>query len=130
MSTEKKSTELKQRLFISKDDRITTYENNLVTLTLADGAVFEPLEPRRLFPVNRADEYITLLNTALFPLPKNTARSIGALTPTAASRSSTSATAIPTSACTTTEESVSVIPTITVTLSRISIPSTLTAKSF
>ena len=63
MSTEKKTTELKQRLFISGEDKITQYENNLVTLTLADGTVFEPLEPRRLFPVNRADEYITLLDS-------------------------------------------------------------------
>ena len=54
---------MKQRLFISGDDKITQYENNLVTLTLADGTVFEPLEPRRLFPVNRADEYITLLDS-------------------------------------------------------------------
>ena len=63
MSTEKKSIEMKQRLFISGDDKITQYENNLVTLILADGTVFEPLEPRRLFPVNRADEYITLLDS-------------------------------------------------------------------
>ena len=63
MSTEKKTTEIKQRLFVSGEDKITQYENNLVTLTLADGTVFEPLEPRRLFPVNRADEYITLLDS-------------------------------------------------------------------
>lgn len=63
MSTEKKSTQLKQRLFVSASDKITQYENNLVTLTLADGTVYEPLEPRCLFPVNRATEYITLLNT-------------------------------------------------------------------
>ena len=63
MSTEKKSTELKQRLFISREDKITAYENNLVTLTLADGTVYEPLEPRRLFPVNRASQYITLLDS-------------------------------------------------------------------
>ena len=62
MSTEKKVADVKERLFVSKDDRITAYENNLVTLTLSDGTVMEPLEPRRLFPVNRADEYITLLN--------------------------------------------------------------------
>ena len=63
MSTEKKSTELKQRLFISREDKITAYENNLVTLTLADGTKYEPLEPRRLFPVNRASQYITLLDS-------------------------------------------------------------------
>lgn len=62
MSTEKNAPEFKQRIFVSSEDRITPYENNLVTLTLADGTVFEPLEPRRLFPVNRPDEYITLLD--------------------------------------------------------------------
>ncbi|MBQ8409651.1 MAG: DUF1854 domain-containing protein [Clostridia bacterium] len=62
MSTENKAVEMKKRLFIGRDDRITAYENNLVTLTLSDGTVHEPLEPRRLFPVNRADEYITLLD--------------------------------------------------------------------
>lgn len=62
MSTENKTVEMKKRLFVSKDDKITQYENNLVTLTLSDGTVYEPLEPRRLFPVNRADEYITLLD--------------------------------------------------------------------
>jgi hypothetical protein len=38
-------------------------ENNLVNLTLADGTVYERLEPRRLFPVSRANTYITLLNS-------------------------------------------------------------------
>jgi hypothetical protein len=62
MSTENNKPALKERIFLSKEDKITPYENNLVTLTLADGTVHEPLEPRRLFPVNRANEYITLLN--------------------------------------------------------------------
>ncbi len=54
---------MKERIFITQKDRITPYENNLVTLTLENGDKFEALEPRRLFPVNRADEYITLLDS-------------------------------------------------------------------
>lgn len=50
------------RIFVTRGDSIEIYENNLVTLTLADGTKFEPLEPRRLFPVSRANEYITLLD--------------------------------------------------------------------
>lgn len=50
------------RIFVTRGDSIEIYENNLVTLTLADGTKFEPLEPRRLFPVSRASEYITLLD--------------------------------------------------------------------
>jgi hypothetical protein len=34
----------------------------LVKLTLKDGTVYENLEPRRLFPFNNPDMYITLLN--------------------------------------------------------------------
>lgn len=52
-----------ERIYVTKDDKITVYENNLVTLTLKDGTVYEALEPRRLFPVSRADTYITLLNS-------------------------------------------------------------------
>ena len=52
-----------ERIYVTKDDKITVYENNLVTLTLADGRKFDQLEPRRLFPVSRANEYITLLDT-------------------------------------------------------------------
>ena len=51
-----------EHVFLTKDDKISIFENNLVTLTLADGESFEALEPRRLFPVSRADEYITLLD--------------------------------------------------------------------
>ena len=51
-----------ERIYVTKDDKITVYENNLVTLTLKDGTVRESLEPRRLFPVSRADTYITLLD--------------------------------------------------------------------
>lgn len=57
-----KSTALKERIFLTSQDSIVKYENNLVTLTLSDGTVFEGLEPRRLFPINRENEYITLLD--------------------------------------------------------------------
>ncbi len=52
----------KTRLYLTKQDRITVYENNLVTVTLADGTVLKQLEPRRLFPVHYPDNYITLLD--------------------------------------------------------------------
>lgn len=52
----------KERIYVTKDDKIVIYENNLVTLTVKDGTVYEKLEPRRLFPVSRADSYITLLD--------------------------------------------------------------------
>ena len=51
-----------ERFYITKNDKITVDENNLVNLETADGRHFEKLEPRRLFPVSRADSYITLLN--------------------------------------------------------------------
>lgn len=52
-----------KRIYVSKDDKITVFENNLVDLALKDGTVFKKLEPRRLFPVSRADTYITLLDS-------------------------------------------------------------------
>lgn len=52
----------KERIFVGKNDKITRYENNLVTLTLQNGKIFEKLEPRRLFPVSRVDQYITLMD--------------------------------------------------------------------
>ncbi|MBE6650141.1 MAG: DUF1854 domain-containing protein [Ruminococcaceae bacterium] len=52
-----------ERIYITKEDKITASENNLVNLSLKDGESFENLEPRRLFPVNRPDEYITLLDS-------------------------------------------------------------------
>ena len=52
----------KERIFVGKSDKITRCENNLVTLTLENGAIFERLEPRRLFPISRADQYITLID--------------------------------------------------------------------
>ena len=56
-------THVKERIFVSEKDSVKQYENNLVTLTLASGETFESLEARRLFPVTRPDEYITMLNT-------------------------------------------------------------------
>ena len=53
---------MSERIYVTKDDKITVNENNLVNLTLQNGDVFEKLEPRRLFPVSRIDEYITLLD--------------------------------------------------------------------
>ena len=52
----------KERIFVGKNDKITRYENNLVTLTLENGVIFEKLEPRRLFPISRVDQYIILIN--------------------------------------------------------------------
>ena len=54
---------MKKRIYITSNDRITKDENNLVNVTLADGTEMKSLEPRRLFPVSRANEYITLLDT-------------------------------------------------------------------
>ena len=51
-----------ERIYVTAGDKITKHENNLVTLTAADGRIFEGLEPRRLFPVSSADTYITLLD--------------------------------------------------------------------
>ncbi len=56
------SNNLKERIYVTADDKITIFENNLVTLTHKSGEVYEALEPRRLFPVSRADSYITLLD--------------------------------------------------------------------
>lgn len=50
-----------ERIYVTKNDVITIYENNLVNLTVAGGKTYEGLEPRRLFPVSRQDNYITLL---------------------------------------------------------------------
>ena len=54
---------MSERIYVTINDKITVNENNLVNLTLQNGDVFEKLEPRRLFPVSRIDEYITLLDT-------------------------------------------------------------------
>ena len=54
---------MNERIYVTPKDKIEVNENNLVNLTLQNGRVFEKLEPRRLFPVSRIDEYITLLDT-------------------------------------------------------------------
>lgn len=51
-----------KRLYVGKNDTVTEYENNLVTLITASGDVYQSLEPRMLFPVSRLDEYICLLD--------------------------------------------------------------------
>ena len=51
------------RIFLTKDDKITCDENNLVNITCQNGTVFEHVEPRRLFPINNLHEYITMLDT-------------------------------------------------------------------
>ena len=53
---------MKERIYVKKEDRILAYENNLVTLETADGEIIEALEPRRLFPVSKPTEYISLLD--------------------------------------------------------------------
>ena len=50
------------RIFLTDKDRITVNEGNLVDLSLSDGRCVKELEPRRLFPVSRENEYITLLD--------------------------------------------------------------------
>ena len=52
----------RERIYVTKNDRIEVEENNLVSLTLESGEVINRLEPRRLFPVSSADKYITLLD--------------------------------------------------------------------
>jgi hypothetical protein len=51
-----------ERIYVTENDTITIYENNLVKLTLSDGREFTGLEPRRLFPVNNPDNYISLID--------------------------------------------------------------------
>ena len=52
---------MSERFYINDKCKILRYENNLVTL-IRDGEKFEPLEPRRLFPVSNLNTYITLLD--------------------------------------------------------------------
>lgn len=52
----------RQRIYVTKNDRIENEENNLVNLILESGEQICRLEPRRLFPVSSADKYITLLD--------------------------------------------------------------------
>ena len=53
---------MSERIYVTSRDGIEQYENNLVTLVTSDGSRYEALEPRRLFPVNSPDTYITLLD--------------------------------------------------------------------
>lgn len=53
---------MSERIYVSARDVIEQYENNLVTFITSDGRCYEALEPRRLFPVNSPDTYITLLD--------------------------------------------------------------------
>lgn len=52
-----------ERFYVTEKDRICTYENNLVKLTLSDGREFCGLEPRRLFPVKDPGNYISLIDS-------------------------------------------------------------------
>ena len=52
-----------KRIYLGKQDGITLCENNLVDLITSDGKVLHGLEPRRLFPVTKNEEYITLLDS-------------------------------------------------------------------
>lgn len=54
---------VKERIYVSSLDNISVFENNLVNLVLKNGSSYESLEPRRLFPVSRLEEYITLLDS-------------------------------------------------------------------
>ena len=51
------------RFYVSENDKITVYENNLVNVERENGERYEKLEPRRLFPVSSLETYITLLNS-------------------------------------------------------------------
>ena len=51
------------RIYIDRyTGRLSREDLYYVTLTLKDGTVIEHLEPRRLFPLSRAQSYITLLD--------------------------------------------------------------------
>ena len=50
------------RIYVTREDRIEAGENNLVNFICGDGRRFDGVEPRRLFPVSRADKYIALLD--------------------------------------------------------------------
>ena len=52
-----------RRIYVDKyTGHIERTDLYLVKLTLKDGTVHEDLEPKRLFPLNNPDMYITLLN--------------------------------------------------------------------
>ncbi len=50
-----------ERIYLTEGDKITAGENNLVCLAVG-GESYTDLEPRRLFPVSRELEYVTLLD--------------------------------------------------------------------
>ena len=49
------------RIYLTDKDTVVPFENNLVDLTAGD-TTYKALEPRRLFPVSRPDEYVSLLD--------------------------------------------------------------------
>lgn len=51
------------RIIIGRKDRIVRTDSYLVRVELEDGSVLEDLEPRRLFPYTKPNEYITLLTS-------------------------------------------------------------------
>ncbi len=70
---------MSKRIYLTSKDEITVNENNLVNVTLQNGDILEKLEPRRLFPVSKPSEYITLLDES--GVEKAVIRSIADLTP-------------------------------------------------
>ena len=52
-----------ERFYVTSSDRITPNENHLVDLRTSTGETYSMLEPRRLFPVTKSEEYITLLDS-------------------------------------------------------------------
>ncbi len=51
-----------ERRFLTDKDRIVPYENQLVSVRLEDGGVWDGVQPRRLFPISAPDDYITMLD--------------------------------------------------------------------
>ncbi len=70
---------MSERIYLTSKDEITVNENNLVNVTLQNGDFLEKLEPRRLFPVSKPNEYITLLDES--GVEKAVIRSISDLAP-------------------------------------------------
>ena len=51
-----------ERLYIDRENgRLARMDLCRVSLTLTDGAVYENLQPRRLFPYTMPSKYVTLL---------------------------------------------------------------------
>ena len=59
---------MSERIYVTKDDKITVNENNLVNLTLQNGDVYEKLEPRRLFPVSRIPQKYAKISVIQAPI--------------------------------------------------------------